>query len=72
MPLGGIVVLLLACLLAFRPYILLFQAREPPGQAGIDRERSHELRDGLLVWGTPRMSSGAQLTDELWTFECYF
>ena len=32
------------------PYVnRLFQTRELPGQAELDREWSHELRDGLLI-----------------------
>ena len=40
-------------------------SKSPPGEAEIDRERSHEFRDGLLVLTIPEMSSVALLTAEL-------
>ena len=53
---------------------LIFSSKCRPGQPGIDRDLSHELRDGLLVWGTPGMRSGTLLTEELWSFEgnCWY
>ena len=38
----------------------MFSSKSGPGQPGIDRDLSHELRDGLLVSGAQRMSSVAR------------
>ena len=40
-----------------------------PGQAGIDKERSHEFRDGLLVLTIAEMSSVSLMTAELRSFD---
>ena len=50
----------------------MFSSKSRPGEPGIDRDLSHELRDGLLVSGAQRMSSVARGLAELWSFEGYF